>query len=130
MYIAPDTTIRILKNVPLDATYEHTLYWSTLTSQRDYFIGKTKYLFQNQSYQRVNKGRLRIERKAEDLYDCNYLMFQNSAFGNKWFYAFITGVNYVNNITSEIEYELDVMSTCANDELSASGTGSIYVTIF
>ena len=111
MYIAPDTTIRILKNVPLDATYEHTIYWSTLTSQRDYFIGKTKYIFQNQSYQRVNKGRLRIERKAEDLYDCNYLMFQNSAFGNKWFYAFITGVNYVNNITSEIEYELDVMCT-------------------
>lgn len=111
MYIAPNTIIRILKNCPLDTTYEHTLYFGTKAEQTSYFSGLTKYTLNNQSYQRVNKGTMRVEYKAEDLYDCNYLMFQNTSFGNKWFYAFIKSVEYINNITSEIEFEIDVMQT-------------------
>lgn len=111
MYIAPNTTIRLLKNVPLDNTYRNTIYFSSVANQTGYFSGKTKYAFTAQSYQRVQKGTLRIGRKADDLYDCNYLMFQNTAYGNKWFYAFITGVEYVNNETSEISFEIDVMQT-------------------
>lgn len=111
MYIEPNTIIRILKDVPLDTTYDHTLYFSSRTSQTNYFIGLTKYTFNDQSYQRVRRGSMRIQRKAEDLYDCNYLMFQNSSFGTKWFYAYIKSVEYVNNVTSEITFELDVMQS-------------------
>jgi hypothetical protein len=39
------------------------------------------------------------------------MMFQNTAFGNKWFYAFIKGVEYINNSATEVEYEIDVMQT-------------------
>lgn len=111
MYIAPNTIIRMLKDVPLDNTYRNTIYFSTVANQTSYFLGKTKYTFAAQSYQRVQKGTLRIGRKADDLYDCNYLMFQNTAYGNKWFYAFVTGVEYVNNETSEVSFEIDVMQT-------------------
>lgn len=111
MYIAPNTTIRMLKNVPLDNTYRNTIYFAYVENQTSYFSGKTKYTFAAQSYQRVQKGTLRIGRKADDLYDCNYLMFQNTAYGNKWFYAFVTGVEYVNNETSEVSFEIDVMQT-------------------
>lgn len=111
MYIEPNTVIRILKDCPLDTTYDHTLYFSSKANQTNYFTGLTKYTFNDQSYQRVRKGRTRVQRKAEDLYDCNYMMFQNSSFGNKWFYAFIKSVEYVNNVTSEIEFEIDVMQT-------------------
>lgn len=111
MYIAPDTTIKMLKDVPLDNTYRNTIYFAYVVDQTTYFSGKTKYTFAAQSYQRVQKGSLRIGRKADDLYDCNYLMFQNTAYGNKWFYAFVTGVEYVNNETSEISFEIDVMQT-------------------
>ena len=38
-------------------------------------------------------------------------MFQNTSFGIKWFYAFITNVEYINNETSEITIEIDVMQT-------------------
>ena len=92
MYIAPNTTIRMLKDVPLDNTYRNTIYFTTAAIQSAYFQGKTKYTFANQSYQRVNRGVLRIARKADDLYDCNYLMFQNTSYGNKWFYAFVVSV--------------------------------------
>lgn len=111
MYIAPNTTIRLLKDVPLDNTYRNTIYFTTAANQTAYFQSKTKYTFANQSYQRVNRGVLRVARKADDLYDCNYLMFQNTSYGNKWFYAFVVSVEYVNNETAEITFEIDVMQT-------------------
>lgn len=111
MYIAPDTVVRVLKDVPLDNTYRNTIYFAYADNQTAYFAGKAKYVFQQQSYQRVQRGKIRLARKADDLYDCNYMMFQNRSFGLKWFYAFITGVEYINNETSEITFELDVMQT-------------------
>ena len=57
MYIAPNSTIKILRNVPLDPTYDHTIYFPTgntgLDIQVAYFSGKAKYTFTEQSYQRV-----------------------------------------------------------------------------
>lgn len=111
MWIEPNTTIRICKNVPLDPTYDHTIWFGSESAQLDYFISKSKYLLSQQSYQRVQRGYMRIAKKAEDLYDCNYLMFQNTSFGNKWFYAFIKGVEYINNEVSQINFEIDVMQT-------------------
>lgn len=111
MYINPNSTIKILQNVPLDNTYEHTIYFASNSAQSSYFNGLTKYTFEAQSYQRVKRGYIRVATNAEKLYNCNYLMFQNSAFGSKWFYAFIKSVEYINNAVSEIEFEIDVLQT-------------------
>ena len=111
MYVEPGTNIRILKNVPLDNTYEHTIYFSSETNQYNYFIGLQKYNLTNYTYQRVKRGTARVGIKSDNLYDCNYMMFQNTSFGSKWFYAFITSVEYVNNETSEINFEIDIMQT-------------------
>ena len=43
MYIAPNTNIRILKNVPLDTSYDHTIWFDSASAQSTYFIGKQKY---------------------------------------------------------------------------------------
>ena len=111
MYIEPNSTIKICKNVPLDNTYKNTLYFANKLTQENFFTSKTKHNLAKQSYQRVVKGKMRVEIKSEDLYDCNYLCFQNTSFGLKWFYCFITDVEYVNNETSEITFEIDVMQT-------------------
>lgn len=111
MYINPDTKVNILKNVPLDTTYEHTIFFADKTSQFNYFYGKKKYNLDDYSYQRVNLSVIRVGMSADDLYDCNYIMFQNTAFGNKWFYAFIKSIEYVNNGCAELTYEIDVMQT-------------------
>lgn len=116
MYIEPNSIIKIFHNVPLDNTYKNTLYFASKTAQNVYFHGDStqgilKYTLASQSYQRVVKGSMRIAVKADSLYDCNYLAFQNTSFGQKWFYAFITSVEYVNNETSEITFEIDVMQT-------------------
>ena len=111
MYIEPNTTIKILKDVPLDPTYEHTIFFDYEEQQRDWFSGKAKYVLDRNSYQRVQRGYMRVNIQAENLYDCNYIMFQNTAFGTKWFYAFIKGVEYVNNSVSQIQFQIDVMQT-------------------
>ena len=111
----PNGILYILKNVPLDPDYEKTLYFDDEQTQYDYFKSKrdTTLSWENRQYQKVGKGTLRVKALADKLYDCNYLMFQNRKYGsgNKWFYAFIREVRYINDDTSEIIYTLDVMQT-------------------
>ena len=111
MYIEPNTNIKILHNVPLENTYDHSLYFASATAQYNYFASMVYKNCVNYTYQRVNKGVMRIDGKADLYYNCNYLMFQNTNFGNKWFYAFITSVEYINNETTEITFEIDVIQT-------------------
>lgn len=117
MYITPSGTVRLLTGIPLDSTYVHTIYFATEQDQIDYFTDRTKLsgskymLFTQQSYQRHTRNYIRLEVCADDIYDCNYMMFQNTAFGTKWFYAFIDDIEYVNNITAEITYTIDDLQT-------------------
>ena len=111
MYIAPNSTVYLLTNVPCDKSYVHTLYFENKNEQYTYFYGKRVKTFTNVSYQRHSKNSIRLECLADDIYNVNYLMFQNTAYGNKWFYAFINNVEYINNVTTEITYTIDVMQT-------------------
>lgn len=109
-YIAPDSIIRICKNVPLNNTYQDTFYFTNKTDQFSYFLSKAKYTVSEYSYQRQQK-KLMVGITADNLYDCNYLVYRNNAFGDKYFYAFITDVEYISNEVSAISFELDVLQT-------------------
>lgn len=111
MYIEPNGTIKLLHDVPLDGTYDHTIYFTSLNAQSAFFTAHAKYTLDRQQYQRVNRGYLRVNVLADNLYNCNYIMFQNTAFGIKWFYAFVNSVEYINNNVAQIEFEIDVMQT-------------------
>lgn len=111
MYILPNSNLHILRNVPLDTGYEHTIYFANPTAQYTYFNSLAKFRRQKYSYLRPNENVIRVDILSDDLYDCNYIMFQNTSFGNRWFYAYIRSVNMVNNKTSEITFDLDVIQT-------------------
>lgn len=112
MEIRPTTIVKLFSGVPLNNTYTDTLYFSSLTAQSSYFAGLTPVkTFTSQMYQRVNKGQFEANCKADDIYNCNYMAFQNSGFGNKWFYAFINSIEYINNNNSLVSFEIDVMQT-------------------
>lgn len=111
MYIEPNTVIKVLRNIPWNNTYEDTVMFASQSAQLAYMNTMVKYTFQDQTYNRVNKGVSRVKMKAENLYDCNYMMFQNSNFGTKWFFAFINKVEYINNEVSEIYFEIDEVQT-------------------
>lgn len=124
MYIQPTGMIKILHGVELNKTYLHTIIFPSVGSktpaevQRDYFFSLAKYTFDSQSYVRYDRGYIRIEKKVEELYDCNYMMFQNyqnTQFVGKWFYAFIDEVTYINNEVSQVHFTIDVMQTWLYD---------------
>lgn len=118
-YIEPNTEIRFLVNVPLDPDYENTLYFNSINEQTNYFYNRTRRVFQKQSYQRKNRGWLRVgwegdrygDTAIKDLFNSTYMMFRNSNFENKWFYAFVDSVEYVNNNTVDVQYHIDVLQT-------------------
>lgn len=114
-YIAPNSEIGLLKNVPLDASYDHTITFANSAQQYLYFRGKVAdgngRIFPQNSYQRTSSNKIRLELGMDEAIQYNYLFFRNISFENKYFYAFITNWEYVNNITTEITYEIDVMQT-------------------
>lgn len=113
MYVPPNSEIMLCWNVPLDPSYEHTLYF--VSDAAAYSELSTNYRaakFNSQSYSRVGRNAVRIRGNAEEFNDVNYLVFNNErAFWNKHWYCFVTGVNYINENTTEITFEVDVMMT-------------------
>lgn len=118
-YIEPDTTIKFLVGVPFDPTYENTMYFANAAEQEAWMLNKVLYTFDKNSYQRVSRGRFKVGWVADalgssvinQLYSSNYMMFKNTNFENKWFYAFVTNVEYVNNNTVEVSYVIDIVQT-------------------
>lgn len=109
----PQTTIRLMKGVPLDSTYRNTFYFDSLAQQTNHFLNNYEYkLFTNQTYQRYAKNKLRIKEFPGNLYEYNYLAFKNNNdYNQKVFYCFITSVEYISENTTEVTYELDYMQT-------------------
>lgn len=123
-YVAPNSTIKLLSKVPLNNDYSDTMRYATRDAQIADFNQFVKYTLTEYSYQRHGRDYIRVtipnittsnplpnNNVADDLFDVNYMMFQNTNFGNKWFYAFVTDVEYVNNSCAELKYEIDVMQT-------------------
>lgn len=109
----PNTTIILYRGVPLDRDYRHTMYFASVSAQNTFFVNYTKIggTFNNLSYQRISSNKIRVQKAADDLKDCNYLSIKNTGYSNKTYYAFITDVEYINENTCEITYEEDVIQT-------------------
>ena len=110
-YIVPNSDIRLLYNVPIDKSYRHTLWFDTPANQEAYFIGKSKRYFPKCTYTRATPGYIKVQASADDVRDCNYMMYRNTAYSNKWFYAFVKNVEYINNQCTQINFEIDVLMT-------------------
>ena len=108
--MSPVTQLRVLKGVHLDNKYEHTYTFDNEVAQKNFFISKTKFLYTDLTPISVN-NQIRLPVEADKLYDCDYIMYQNANFGNKWFYAFITDIQFVNINMTIITVSIDVMQT-------------------
>lgn len=111
MYIEPNSTIRLIHNAPLDPKYQDTLYFDNAQSQADYFLSLPGQTYQPVTYSRLQKGFTRVEAAIRDVYDVNYMMFRNTDFEGRWFYAFVTSVEYVSDTVCQINFQLDVIQS-------------------
>ena len=113
--IGPSTTVRVCQSIPLDNTYTDTILFTSKSAQESYFASKTKKTYSGLTYQRLASNSttwaIFLEDVADYFYDCNYLCFQNGGFGNKWLYAFISDILYINENCTAVTFEIDVMQT-------------------
>lgn len=111
-YIQPNSIIEFFGDINLSSNYENTLYFANEAAKDNYFSGLTKLgTVSNCTYTRENRGSVRVELPMSRLIGATYMRFKNTSFENKWFYAFVTKVDYVNNLTTEVQFQLDKIMT-------------------
>lgn len=111
MYIAPNSTIELFKGIKLDNSYANTMWFSSASSQNAFFSAIVFRRLNEYTYQRKTIGVIRVEGEISALYDVNYLRYRNTSFEDKWFYAFVNNVEYINNSVCNIYYTIDVIQT-------------------
>lgn len=115
-YIQPNSTVEFFPDIGLTGNYDDTIYFRDVTTKDTYFQNLSKIAtVTSLSYVRENRGFIRVERPMSTMYRVGYMRYRNTSFENKWFYAFVKSVNYINNITTEVEFEMDVVMTWMGD---------------
>lgn len=113
MNITPDTNIRLLK-CPLQLDNKNQITFSNATSQYNYF-SSLPYLEVEASYYQRKDSSIYYPDIFDNLVEYNYCMYQNSNYSNKWYYAFITDMEYISDSCTRIEIETDVFQTWQHD---------------
>lgn len=112
-YIVPNGEVYLLKNIKITPNYTDTIYFASKAAQTTYFTNANKRVatLTAQGYQRHSRGWLKVGLPVGTVAQANYMMFKNTAFEDKWFYAFITDWEYLNNSTTLISFMIDDIQT-------------------
>lgn len=113
MVVTPNSRVILLKS-PLKLDNYNQITFDSVASQFNYFYNLPKIEEWNYTYVRKD-GVLRVETSDnltfEDLLEYNYCMYQNTHYDNKWFYAFVTNITYMNDGMTEVQIETDPFQT-------------------
>lgn len=110
-YVVPNSKIQLFKGISLDNRYLHTIYFPSEASQNNWFSGKVFKTYNEMMYRRQGSEAVKIEADATELLGVTYMRFQNTRSASKWFYCFVNYIDYVNENTAVVYYEIDVMQT-------------------
>lgn len=107
------TNIRFLSGVPFSSDYKDTRWFTSLQEQTNYFSAKPRvHVMGESNFQRI-EGRtfIKINKSIDELHSINYVMFQNAHYNQKWFYCFVTKIEYINKGLTHVHFQLDVFQT-------------------
>ena len=107
--ITPNTDLYLLK-VPLEIDSVNQLTFSNATAQFNYFNSLPKLAVDDFTYQRKD-GTIRFSANFDEIVTYNYVMYRNTEYSNKWFYAYITDIEYLNDSVSAVAIKTDVWQT-------------------
>lgn len=109
MVIIPNSDIKLIK-VPLSIDNSNQLTFENVEAQYNYFNNLPSTELVNATYQRANSI-IRFPAAYDDIIHYNYVMYRNESYSNKWFYAYIIGMEYVNDNLTNIQIDTDVFQT-------------------
>lgn len=107
--ITPQGEIYLCKT-PLENDYKNQLTFSNATSQNTYFVSKIFKTLDNYTYIKKD-NMIKVGFPIDEIIECNYLFYKNAGFTNKYYYCFITNMEYVNENCTAITFETDVWQT-------------------
>ena len=109
--ITPQGSVYLCKT-PLENDYKHQLTFTSTTTQRNYFTNSSVLKHTCTDFTYIKRdNQLIVDYPIDTIIDCNYLYYQNTGFTNKYYYCFITNMEYVNENATRITFELDVFQT-------------------
>ena len=109
MAITPQTNLKLLK-CHLNLDNSNQLNFSNATTQYNYFNSLTKLEASNFTYQRKDNV-IKYPAHIDSIIEYNYVMYQNSNYSSKWFYAYIVRMEYVNDNMTNIYIKTDPWQT-------------------
>lgn len=107
--ITPNTDLYLLK-VPLEMDEVNQLTFASKQAQYNYFYSLPKLAVDDFTYQRKD-GTIRFSANFDDIIMYNYVMYRNTEYSDKWFYAYITDTQYLNDSVSAVGIKTDVWQT-------------------
>ena len=107
------TDIRLLSGVPFSNDYKHTRWFRNEDEQFNYFDSRNViHNIQKSTFQRTDATTiLKVGVSVDKLYGTNYVMFRNTGHNNRWFYGFVTKVEFERVEVTHVHVQLDVMQT-------------------
>lgn len=109
MAFSPDTIIRLC-NVPLAQDQIHQLSFTSRAGQTAYFAGTAVHTFTSFTLQRKDSV-VKVSKHIDELWNCNYCMYDNAQFGGRWIYGFITKLEYLGDTATAVHIQTDVFQT-------------------
>lgn len=110
MAVTPDTDLRLLQ-VPIEIDNKNQLTFANVTAQTNYFLGLQNYVEAQDTYYQRQNNVIEFPAHIDTIIHYNYVMYKNNNYSNKWFYAFITDMKYINDGVTEITIQTDVFQT-------------------
>ena len=107
--IEPNTEIYLIKS-PIELDNDNQLDFANATAQHNYFASLPKVTLTNATFQRKD-GVIRWPASMESIIEYNYCMYRNKNYGNKWFYAFITNIEWESNDSCAVTIKTDPFQT-------------------
>lgn len=105
----PDTDLYLLK-CPLEMDNNNQLTFANANAQFNYFNSLPKIEIEASTYQRKDST-CRFAGNIESLYGYNYCMYRNHNYSNKWFYAYVTDLQWASEQSTIISLKTDVYQT-------------------
>lgn len=109
MAITPSSHLNLLK-CEIEIDNKNQLTFANATAQYNYFNGLNKLEVDNFTYLRKDNV-IRYNAHIDSIIQYNYVMYQNTNYTNKWFYAFITKMEYVSDSVTFIYIKEDPFQT-------------------
>ncbi len=114
--IIPNGQLYVLSTKACDPTYKNILTITDNQARAEAYVPDAIAQFGNVMPVNKDDGETRqdcikVNASMESLYSANYIMYQNTNFGNRWFFAFVTDIKPINAAVCIIYFRVDEIAT-------------------